>query len=105
MNNDQFISIKLQPDSIRDIENFVDLETALNCEYLVIAIPAQSIRSWLEENFEYKGQKILVAAKGIEASTGAFLKDIYCNFVPSSNLGFISGPSFASEVIKDFLQQ
>jgi hypothetical protein len=24
MNNDQFISIKLQPDSIRDIENFVD---------------------------------------------------------------------------------
>ena len=84
----------------RDIENFVDLETALECELLVIAIPAQQIRTWLQDNFVYKNQKILVAAKGIEASTGAFLKDIYGKFVPEKNLGFISGPSFASEVIK-----
>ncbi len=82
----------------RDIKNFVSLETALKCEYLIIAIPAQSIRQWLKENFKYNGQKILVAAKGIEASSGAFLKEIYEEFVPSSNLGFISGPSFAIEV-------
>jgi glycerol-3-phosphate dehydrogenase (NAD(P)+) len=54
----------------------------------------------LKENFVYKNQKILVAAKGIEASSGAFLKDIYEEFVSSENLGFISGPSFASEVIQ-----
>ncbi len=84
----------------RDIENFVTLEEALDCEFLVIAIPAQQIREWLKENFVYKNQKILVAAKGIEASTGAFLKDIYEEFLPSDNLGFISGPSFASEVIQ-----
>ena len=86
--------------TIKDIENFVTLEEALNCQYLVIAIPAQSIKSWLEENFVYKGQKVLVAAKGIEASTGKFLKDIYIDFVPNENLGFISGPSFAKEVIQ-----
>lgn len=84
----------------RDIENFVTLEEALACELLVIAIPAQQIREWLQKNFTYKNQKILVAAKGIEASTGAFLKDIYEEFLPSDNLGFISGPSFASEVIQ-----
>jgi len=84
----------------KDIKDFITLEKALNCEYLIIAIPAQSIRLWLKENFIYKNQKVLVAAKGIEASTGAFLKDIYAPFVPSSNLGFISGPSFASEVTK-----
>jgi len=84
----------------KDIENFVSLDIALECEYLVIAIPAQSIRKWLKNNFKYNGQKILVAAKGIEASTGSFLKDIYKEFVPKENLGFISGPSFASEVIK-----
>jgi len=84
----------------KDIDNFVDLETALNCEYLIIAIPAQSIRGWLEENFIFKNQKILVAAKGIEATSGKFLKEIYEEFVPNKNLGFISGPSFASEVIK-----
>ena len=84
----------------KDIENFVDLETALDCEYLVIAIPAQEIRAWLKENFVFKGQKILVASKGIEANTGEFLNEIYSAFVPDKNIGFISGPSFAAEVIK-----
>lgn len=84
----------------KDIENFVSLDDALNCEYLVIAIPSQSIREWLRSNFKYNGQKVLVAAKGIEANTGSFLQDIYEQFVPKENLGFISGPSFASEVIK-----
>jgi glycerol-3-phosphate dehydrogenase (NAD(P)+) len=83
----------------KDIENFVSLHVALQCEYLVIAIPSQSIRKWLTENFKYTGQKVLVAAKGIEANTGAFLQDIYEEFVPKENLGFISGPSFASEVV------
>lgn len=84
----------------RDIKNFTNLETVLSCEYLIIAIPAQQIRTWLEENFIFKGQKILVAAKGIEATTGEFLNDIYASFVPDENIGFISGPSFAAEVIK-----
>lgn len=84
----------------RDIKNFTDLQTILNCEYLVIAIPAQQIRAWLKENFEFKGQKVLVAAKGIEANSGKFLNDIYKEFVPETNLGFISGPSFAAEVMK-----
>jgi glycerol-3-phosphate dehydrogenase (NAD(P)+) len=87
----------------KDIKDFVTLDEALDCKYLVIAIPAQSIRSWLEENFHKstkKNQKILVAAKGIEASSGKFLKEIYEQFVLNENLGFISGPSFASEVIK-----
>jgi len=84
----------------KDIKNFVDLDFALNCKYLVIAIPTQEIRSWLKKNFIFKGQKILVASKGIEASSGEFLNEIYSNFVPNKNIGFISGPSFAAEVIK-----
>jgi len=84
----------------RDIENFVDLETAMDCEYLVIAIPAQQIREWLNANFVFKGQKVLVASKGIEASSGEFLNEIYSDFVPEKNIGFISGPSFAAEVIQ-----
>lgn len=84
----------------RDLKNFVDLDFALDCEYLVIAIPAQEIREWLKNNFVFKNQKILVASKGIEANTGAFLNDIYSLYVPNENIGFISGPSFAAEVIK-----
>ena len=84
----------------RDLPNFVSLEVILECEYLVIAIPAQQIASWLKENFIYKNQKILVAAKGIEASTGRFLKDIYQDYVPDENISFLSGPSFATEVMQ-----
>jgi len=82
----------------RDIEHFVSLDEALEREYLVMAIPAQFVRGWMEENFEDRGQKILVAAKGIETSTGAFLNDIYTQFLPEERLAYISGPSFAAEV-------
>ena len=84
----------------RDIKNFTNLDTILKCEYLIIAIPSQEIRVWLENNFKFNGQKILVASKGIEASSGKFLNEIYSEFVPEENLGFISGPSFAAEVIQ-----
>lgn len=84
----------------KDIKNFVTLNEALECEYLVIALPAQIVRAWLKENFIYKNQKVLVAAKGIEKGTGAFLKDIYSEYIPEENLSFLSGPSFAAEVIQ-----
>lgn len=84
----------------KDIKNFVDLDTAMSCEYLIIAIPVQQIGTWLKENFVFKGQKILVASKGIDANTCEFLNEIYAKFVPEKNIGFISGPSFAAEVIK-----
>jgi len=93
-NNDVVIHSR----TARDIENFVSLNEALDAEYLVLAIPAQFARNWMAENFEDRGQKILVAAKGIETSTGAFLNDIYSSFLAEENLAYISGPSFAAEV-------
>ncbi len=82
----------------KELENFVPMKEALTYEYLVIAIPAQFVRGWMEENFVDHGQKILVAAKGIETSTGAFLNEVYGEFVSADRLAFISGPSFAAEV-------
>jgi len=84
----------------RDWKNFKSLEEVLQCEYLIITVPAQQVGKWLEENFVFSGQKILVAAKGIEASSGRFLNEIYMQYIPSENLCFLSGPSFAAEVIK-----
>lgn len=84
----------------REIENFVSLDEALGREYLVMAIPAQYVRGWLSENFEDKGQKVAVAAKGIETDTGALLNEIFEEFLPGKRLAYISGPSFAAEVKK-----
>jgi len=84
----------------RDLPNFVSVEEILEIEYLIFAISAQNARSWLETNFVYKNQKILVASKGIEVSSGKFLNEVFAEFLPTKNVAFISGPTFAAEVIK-----
>ena len=84
----------------RDIKNFISLDEILELEHLVIAIPAQQISSWLEENFRFRNHKILVASKGIEATSGKFLNEIYALYIPEDNIAFLSGPSFATEVMK-----
>jgi len=86
--------------TLKNIENFVSLDEALSCDYLILAIPAQSVRSWMSQKFEDRGQNILVASKGIETSTGAFLNEVYGEFISPERLAFISGPSFATEVQK-----
>ncbi|RUM65131.1 MAG: NAD(P)H-dependent glycerol-3-phosphate dehydrogenase [Sulfurimonas sp.] len=85
--------------TVRDLENFVSLEELLKCEYIIITVPAQEISLWLKENFVFNGQKILVAAKGIEATSGKFLNEIYSQYIPDENIAFLSGPSFAIEVM------
>jgi len=86
--------------AVKKIENFVSLDEALHHKYLIMAIPAQFVREWMEKNFVDYGQSILVAAKGIETSTGAFLNEVYGEYVGADRLAFISGPSFAAEVQK-----
>lgn len=84
----------------RDLPNFVSLEEVLECEYLIISVPAQEVSLWLEKNFVFKNQKVLVVSKGIEASSGRFLNEIYSKYVPEKNIAFLSGPSFAVEVMQ-----
>jgi glycerol-3-phosphate dehydrogenase (NAD(P)+) len=84
----------------RDLPNFVSLEEIMALEYIVIAITAQQINAWLREKFVFNNQKILVASKGIEASSGLFLNEIYEQYIPKEHLAFVSGPSFAAEVIQ-----
>jgi glycerol-3-phosphate dehydrogenase (NAD(P)+) len=84
----------------KNIKNFVSLDEALKCKYLIFAIPTQFVRNWLEKNFLFHGQKVLVVSKGIEQQSGKFLNEIFAKFIPEENLAFLSGPSFASEVMK-----
>ena len=85
---------------VKDIENFVSLDEALGYRYLIIAISAQVVRDWMSNKFEDRGQNILVASKGIETLSGAFLNEVYGEFLSIDRLAFISGPSFASEVMQ-----
>jgi len=84
----------------RKRDDFIPMEEILKFEYLVIAIPAQQLSKWLKENFIFSHQKVLVASKGIEARSGKFLNEIYEEYIPDTNIAFLSGPSFAVEVQK-----
>ncbi len=84
----------------RELENFVTIGDGLKREYLVMAIPTQFVREFMSEHFVDCGQKLLIAAKGIEVSSGKFLNEVYEDFVPKERLAFLSGPSFAAEVVK-----
>ena len=82
------------------IEGFVPLSEALAAPSLVIALPAQVSSAWLHEQYVDHNQRILVASKGIEVSTGRFLNALYEPYVSADRLAFLSGPSFAAEVQK-----
>jgi len=86
--------------SKKEIDNFVSAKEILDIEYLVFVISAQYAREWMQNNFKFKNQKILVASKGIEDSSNKFLNDIFTKFLPQKNIAYLSGPSFASEVIQ-----
>lgn len=96
INNNCVISSRTK----RDIDGFVSLSEALKCDYLLFAISTQMTDEFLRLNFKSNNQKILVASKGIDTASGEFLHEIYSKFAPSNNLAFLSGPSFASEVIQ-----
>ena len=95
-------SVNIYSRTKRAIPNFVELDEVLDSEYLIFVISAQATKNWIKENFEDRGQKILVASKGIDISTGQFLSDIFEEQIPRNRISFLSGPSFASEV-KDSL--
>ena len=84
----------------KDLPNFVSIDEALECEYLVFALFAQGISAWLKEHFKNKGQKILLASKGIDTASCRFLDEIFLDFVDKRNFCVLSGPSFAAEVMQ-----
>ena len=84
----------------RDLPNFVSLKEAFSYEYLVMAIPTQYVREFMSKHFFDNNQKLLIAAKGVEIDSGKFLNEVYSDFVPSDRLAFLSGPSFAKEVMQ-----
>lgn len=84
-----------------EISNFRSLEEVLDCEFIIVVISSQIVEEYLKKKFKYKGQKVLIASKGISEKSNKFLFDIFNQYIPSENLVYLSGPSFADEVLKN----
>ncbi|GHV07383.1 glycerol-3-phosphate dehydrogenase [NAD(P)+] [Campylobacterota bacterium] len=86
--------------SDRKLPNRVSTADAMKAKLLVMALPVQVTGAWLESNFVFSDQRILVASKGIETASGRFLNELFAGYAPAQNLAFLSGPGFAAEVIR-----
>ena len=86
----------------RDIKNFVSINEALKNEYIIIVIASQAINDFLQKyHKELKNKKILIASKGIDNKECKFLNELFERYINKNNLAFLSGPSFAKEVMQN----
>lgn len=70
---------------------------------VVIAVPAiavDEVSKKLSKEIT-KDMHILIATKGIENGTCAFLTDVVERYINTNKLAVISGPTFATDIIKD----
>ncbi len=79
-----------------------DLEETAAATILLVAVPAQSMRTALETLNHYikPGTILVICAKGIEIGTGALMSDIAGQCAPQASTAILSGPTFASEVAR-----
>lgn len=78
----------------------VDFKDSLQSDLFVNAITTSALRKWFENHQLKKDIRMLFACKGIESNSGAFVSDIAYDFLNQENLCFLSGPSFAKEVMQ-----
>ncbi len=87
------------PASIRITYDFKDLHDA---GLLIAAVPAQSMRDLAKHLAGHipSGIPVVVAAKGLELGSNAFMSDIIGEHLPHNPPALLSGPSFAVDVGK-----
>lgn len=71
------------------------------CDAVILAVPAQVARHALRviKPIAAKGLPVIIAAKGIEQSTGFFMSDVVAEILPGARSMVLSGPSFAADVM------
>jgi glycerol-3-phosphate dehydrogenase (NAD(P)+) len=78
-----------------------DLAEAARADVLLAVVPAQAFRDLagaLAAAKVRRGTPLIICAKGIEQSSGAFLSDVARATAPELTPGVLSGPSFAADV-------
>jgi len=77
-----------------------DLAQTARAEALLLAVPAQHLRSVLSELRTAPGTPLVLCAKGIERDSGKLLPEVLAESAPDAEPAILSGPSFASDVAR-----
>ncbi len=76
-----------------------DLARACQAEVLLIAVPMQKLRGFLDENQTLLAGRTLVACcKGIELSSGVGPVTVIKQVIPTATPAILTGPSFAADI-------
>jgi len=96
-NNKSFPDFKLN----KNIKATSDPQLLSDLEAILLVIPSQMVRTVLLEfkQLEIKLPKILICAKGIENNSLKLISEVVNEIYADSEIGILSGPNFASEVI------
>ncbi len=99
-NNLKLPGIKI-PNSIKFSTNLK--ETVEGKDLIIMAVPAGVVGKTSEDLEELikENQHICLASKGIEQGSCLFVEEIFRKYVKTDNLAIISGPSFASDMVKN----
>jgi glycerol-3-phosphate dehydrogenase (NAD(P)+) len=90
--------IKLDP----AIEATARLNDVANCDFLLMATPAQHMHEIAEGLAPYikDRQPLVICAKGIEQASGKLMSQVVDEVAPKAQTAVLSGPSFAAEVAR-----
>ncbi|MDB6176864.1 NAD(P)-dependent glycerol-3-phosphate dehydrogenase [Paracoccus sp. Z330] len=85
----------------RNITVTDDLSRACDSPTLILALPAQSLRGFLDQNSSFLNGKALVStAKGIDLSTLTGPSALIRQACPTTQIAVLTGPSFAADIAK-----
>lgn len=97
--NIKYLGSQILPESIRATSDVT--EAFAHSKYIVLAIPAQSLREKLAELKPlFKGDEVVISTlKGIEISSQMRMSEIIEDILPNRKVAVITGPNLADELI------
>jgi glycerol-3-phosphate dehydrogenase (NAD(P)+) len=97
--NTKYLGSQVLPESLKATSDIN--EAFAHSRYLVLAIPAQSLREKLTELKPlFKGDEVIISTlKGIEISTQMRMSEIIEEILPNRKIAVITGPNLADELI------
>ena len=97
--NTKYLGSQVLPESLKATSDIN--EAFAHSKYIVLAIPAQSLREKLIELKPlFKGDEVIISTlKGIEISTQMRMSEIIEEILPNRKIAVITGPNLADELI------
>lgn len=85
----------------QEITVSADIETVLQADTVLLSVPAQKLRDFLETYGDtLRGKQLVTCCKGMERGTGLRPTQVVAEHVPDAIPATLTGPSFAQDIAR-----